>query len=880
MKPIIIDITERNGITRSLEPVSCGIPFARGNIVDAGKLYLLDDNGEEIAASFTPLAHWNDKSLKWVLIDFQINIDAYETRSIQVLYSPGRLNKNQDFTGISMKNSGENISVSTDGTNFILTSTGKMLLSSVQVGGQEVLSKPALVKLVDSCGDHWQPYIESYNLERKNTHRLIISYVGGFRDEDGRSNRLRFKARVHFYAGKGTIGIDFTIWNPQAAIHKQGVWDLGDEHSIFFKELYWEVAVAGERTCRYCLMPGDTWYSGKDDLMIYQDSSGGDNWQSPAHVNRHDKVPLIFKGYEVRSQGEVIARGKRATPIISLEGDSTICSCTLERFWQNFPKGISCRENTISMHLFPAEFSDVHELQGGEQKTHSMFIHFGNKDRGKWTQHIAALHYPLLPCLESEQFYRGGLAPRPVPAGQLSDEICKVYQHYINNAVQGDRTFASRREIIDEYGWRNFGELYADHEAVMSEGDTPFVSHYNNQYDCVKGGLFQFMRTGDPAWYQMASELADHVMDIDIYRTSQDRYEYNNGLFWHTDHHVPACTATHRTTSKKHFTLKDPRFVGGGPSYEHNYSSGFCYMFWMTGEVPYKECVLLFADYVICGLESPHTFIEWGRDTVKRIKYKLTSSGSTQFGCPYGLITGPGRGSGNGLNTLIDAYLVTGDDNFLLKAARLIRMCVGPDDEIESRNLLNPELRWMYLIFMQSLGRYLEVCVERKSWNADFHYARVTFVRYGLWMLENEYPYLDRPEVLEFPNETWAAQDIRKADILALAARYGKPDQQAAFLKKSRYFFEKCFEHLQRFGEDSYLTRPLAVVMTNGLTWMEMRRDLEVDDLPAYDVSLAQVENCQVSKSGDGEFKKLLKIAGKTSLRKEVSWLRNRLRSR
>lgn len=33
----------------------------------------------------------------------------------------------------------------------------------------------------------------------------------------------------------------------------------------------------------------------------------------------------------------------------------------------------------------------------------------------------------------------------------------------------------SKREIFDEYGWRNFGDIYADHEAV-SQGGVSFVS--------------------------------------------------------------------------------------------------------------------------------------------------------------------------------------------------------------------------------------------------------------------------------------------------------------------------------------------------------------------------------------------------------------------
>jgi hypothetical protein len=31
-------------------------------------------------------------------------------------------------------------------------------------------------------------------------------------------------------------------------------------------------------------------------------------------------------------------------------------------------------------------------------------------------------------------------------------------------AIEGDDTVEHKRERIDEYGWRNFGDLYADHE--------------------------------------------------------------------------------------------------------------------------------------------------------------------------------------------------------------------------------------------------------------------------------------------------------------------------------------------------------------------------------------------------------------------------------
>ena len=53
-----------------------------------------------------------------------------------------------------------------------------------------------------------------------------------------------------------------------------------------------------------------------------------------------------------------------------------------------------------------------------------------------------------------------------------------------------------------------------------------------------------------------------------------------------------------------------------------------------------------------------------------------------------------------------------------------------------------------------------------------YAYARAALLHYAGWMLEHEVPYFDRPEKLEYPTETWAAQEFRKANVLRLAAAH------------------------------------------------------------------------------------------------------------
>src|SRR5581483_10171385 len=142
-------------------------------------------------------------------------------------------------------------------------------------------------------------------------------------------------------------------------------------------------------------------------------------------------------------------------------------------------------------------------------------------------------------------------------------------------------------------------------------GPGVLVSHYNNQYDPVAGFAFQFLRTGDVRWWSMMRELARHVIDVDIYHTAGDKSAYNHGLFWHTYHYGDADTATHRTYPRSALG----RTHGGGPSADHNYTTGLMHYYFMTGDETARETVVDLAQYVIDmddGRKTPFRWLDRG----------------------------------------------------------------------------------------------------------------------------------------------------------------------------------------------------------------------------------------------------------------------------
>ena len=286
----------------------------------------------------------------------------------------------------------------------------------------------------------------------------------------------------------------------------------------------------------------------------------------------------------LQADGVVLHEGNRANPSVLLSDRGKHICGAIAGFWQNFPKAIEVQHNRLIMRLFPGQYGDVHELQGGEQKTHTLFLQFQNTDDP--VASLAWVYDRLIPHTTPELYERSkafSYVTKRAAGNKAATPLTRA-DRLIDGAVNGNHTFFDRREIIDEYGWRNFGDLYADHEAVGQKGERPLVAHYNNQYDVIFGAIIQYVRSGDVRWFQLLSDLAQHVIDIDIYHTQEDRPAFNGGMFWHTEHYTDAATATHRAYSKATLAWKSPHLCGGGPSSEHNYTSGLLSYYCLTGD--------------------------------------------------------------------------------------------------------------------------------------------------------------------------------------------------------------------------------------------------------------------------------------------------------
>jgi hypothetical protein len=819
---IYLEQTEQT--PRRAEPVRIGAPFPKRFLRDASHLRLRNNLGEVIPLQSRPLAVWPDGTIKWVLLDFIASVPASSRTTYKMDRSEGGDGKRPNTAkSFLLREQDDCLVIDTGEVHFHVQRRNFGPFRKVAIGDVCIVSgEGSEVRLTDKNGHTYLPEIDAIVEEENGPVRLTLRMDGRFVAQ-GRKCLCLFRSRLSFYCGLPIVRMDFQIHNPRSAIHPGGCWDLGDPGSVHFKDL--SVVLHGsERTHGIAwAAEGNAEVSNQQESewLLYQDSSGGDHWNSSNHINKDGNITVSFRGYRVaRNSGELrspIVSGNRATPHVQVNSSAGWMAGTVLQFWQNFPKALQVEGRKLRIALFPGECEAGYELQAGERKRHTIILDFG---LGATETSVPQLQRPLCAFLDPVWIEKTGAVSHFVGR---SDGISSKYEDYINNVIAGPESFFRKRELIDEYGWRNFGDLYGDHETVNHKGPYPLVSHYNNQYDFIHGALVQFLRTGDERWHELMEEVAKHTIDIDIYHTDQDKPAYNHGLFWHTDHYKDAGAATHRTYSRKGHNGSD---YGGGPSNEHNYTSGLLHYFYLTGDREVADAVLELAGWVISMDDGSRSFLGLVHEGATGKASQTVSA----------LFHKAGRGAGNSINALIDAYRLSNDRNYMSKAEELIQRCIHPRDDVAALRLDEPEFRWSYLVFLQALSKYLEVKVELGEIDYLFYYARDSFLHYAAWMVKNETPYKDVLDKVEIPTETWPAHDIRKSHILHLAEKYSPAENRAIFRERARFFFERCLTDLLSF-ETAYLTRPLVILTVYGYSHDYFERHSEYSEFSSHTYS-------------------------------------------
>ncbi|OGG05346.1 MAG: hypothetical protein A3F83_14970 [Candidatus Glassbacteria bacterium RIFCSPLOWO2_12_FULL_58_11] len=725
---------EYGGYARRSEVATLGVPLPRGAVPDPERLAVLDPAGRPVLSQFETTAVWPDGSVRWVLIDFSADCPAGGSAVYRLRDNGARpadlpvLNVSEDSLGVTVETG--LLRCRLERRYFDLFSA--VYLDHNRDGAftedERVTSRnnsPG-VRALDALGrelsSRWGS-ARSFEVEAAGPLRATVAVKGSLYEYESFQRGepwIDYTARLHFYAGSGLVRVFFSLENHNSTLPlkdedgDRSHWVLGRPGSFYFEDLSLETRLAFEGPVQ--LSVGDSAAEILDRLVltsrggVYQESSGGENWFSRNHMNHLGIIPLTFRGARFFLDGTVAAERDRPKAWLQVCDRKYGLAVAVRHFWQNFPKCLSADpDGTVRVALWPEEFPDRHELEGGEIKTHEVafLFHTGPQGSSPAENRIAtalgAFQHPLYVRAPAAWYLAGGFFD---DAATFDPQRFPTYENLMSGALNNpDNNLIRDIETIDEYGWRNFGDTWAKNEIDQTAGPNTgriVLSHYNNEYDYGYGMLFQSLRTvdGDPRtsfkWWEMAAAANLHQSDIDLYHAKDSANQggvYSGGKFTHTQHGVEAALAGHRGGPRLAWSgsLRWPWGQGSNPESGHFDNRGMLAYYYLTGD---------------------RRVLESANEIRDLVYWKITENRFPQ-------IEQTNRDAGNNLQILTDAWLNTWDDKYRLAAEKIL-LTTHPDSQwytSEQGRQANPDKAvsgfWSAAICIDAAARFTRTAEEK-----------------------------------------------------------------------------------------------------------------------------------------------------------------------
>ena len=198
---------ETGGVRRRGEPVSTGVPLPKGRVRAPERLALVDGQGRRIPVQTQVLDRWPDESVRWLLLDFALDLDA---RADTVLSLRDGMPANPDSVQargsqptVEVRFPDESVFVDTGPVQFALEPGTVLPFRSVRAGGVELLERGGGLRCRDAEDRVWVGTVDSVAVEVAGPLRATVRLDGAFRHGTD-TPPLQLQMRAHFFAGCAT----------------------------------------------------------------------------------------------------------------------------------------------------------------------------------------------------------------------------------------------------------------------------------------------------------------------------------------------------------------------------------------------------------------------------------------------------------------------------------------------------------------------------------------------------------------------------------------------------------------------------------------------------------------------------------------------------
>ena len=496
-------IAEPAGIRRRRWPVTAGIPFPRGEVRSANQINLRGPRGDAPCHSEV-LARWADGSVRWALIEAQVDVEASSRTEYTLQYGADVKAAPPEPAPLRSTDSDGSIAVETGAASISIGRRGGRLFTGLIAGDRQLLTvddaEPQLqgIDAADQTPFHGE--ISDAVLEEENPLRSVVRADGVYVTDRG-DILLSWTIRMHFFAHHSFVKLHHTL------IHDQTT-----RPTVLLGALRLSIPVTLEGPLRQLM----------GSVAETAERSGPRSQRDPAAQDLDAPVGLLQSQpncHQVTGHGaeQTLTRSSNCLGWIHLSDPGIGITAKLVRPWQNSPMALSTDGSRLDVHLYPdssqpglAHMSGARvpavELRQGVAKTHEVALHAGPPcARFLEADRVAVgLEHPLLLSLPSAHW--------------AETAVFGPFQPFRESLWPLETRLRSWSQVPADFGFLGFGR-------VSGAGET------TTAFGLVRSLLFQYLRTQDQSLFWRAQALAIDAMDAGVCHFHADRPEWRGGPY-------------------------------------------------------------------------------------------------------------------------------------------------------------------------------------------------------------------------------------------------------------------------------------------------------------------------------------------------------------
>ena len=551
-----IDVREPSGVARAQWPISVGVPFPSGLLKDVSGLSVLDGT-TPAPAQTRVLSRWPDGSVRWALLDWQMDLRPREVRHWRV--GTGRVPVERT---VKVTDGSDRIDVDTGPLQFTVAKDRFAPLAAVRLSGVSMLTGP-VTTFFDVGGKRIDPQAPtSVKVTEPGPLRTRIEVRGRY------TAGFEYVVRIDAFANQPFVRVLYTFEQHDA------------EPYTFVRQL----AIALPLT-----------FAGPASYAAGREKGTPAVGTVPA-----TGITVLQEDNDTLRIGAEHA-AEHAAGWIDVHDASHGVALASRFFWQEYPQSFELRPNGLTYNLWPPAVPPA-KVGMGVAKTHEFVLYFHGKTVPAPAQ-LAALREPLLGYVNGRwtaatRALRNGIARSASTDGFLR-ELGTGYRAYQEHAAMERWDDSGQVRCAGRATTRTAGTPVAEASpaehprhgfyGMFNWGDWNFPGYHdttkgcdawgNLEYDMTQVLALAYAATGEQTYHESMVAAARHFMDV-------DRIYYQ--------HAHPNWVGMNHPKNPLHFA-----FEIGGVDLGHTWTEGLLSYYYLTGDDRGLEAARGIADYLV-----------------------------------------------------------------------------------------------------------------------------------------------------------------------------------------------------------------------------------------------------------------------------------------